>query len=62
MVSTSSAIWRRTQRVTLSLPVQAGLLISLCMLVLWTFYFSTYPPAHNAVHGTRHHTLTVACH
>ncbi|MBW4466316.1 MAG: CbtB-domain containing protein [Pegethrix bostrychoides GSE-TBD4-15B] len=62
MVSTSSRVWRRTQQMTLSLPVQAGLLIGLCMLVLWTFYFSTYPPAHDTVHKTRHHTLMVACH
>ncbi len=62
MVSTSFGVWQRTQQVTLSLPVQAGLLISLCVLVLWTFYFSTYPPVHDAVHGTRHHTLMVACH
>lgn len=61
MVNTAS-IWKRTQQVTLSLPVQAGLLTGLCMLTLWTFYFSTYPPAHNAVHQTRHNTLGVACH
>ncbi len=61
MVSHPS-LWQRTQQVTLSLPVQAGLLTSLCMLILWTLYFSTYPPAHNALHETRHQTLAVACH
>ncbi|MDX2217057.1 MAG: CbtB-domain containing protein [Oculatellaceae cyanobacterium bins.114] len=61
MVS-GSLIWKRTQQVTLSLPMQASLLTGLCMLSLWTFYFSTYPPAHDAVHTTRHNTLAVACH
>lgn len=61
MVS-GSLIWRRTQQVTLSLPGQASLLTGLCMLTLWTFYFSTYPPAHNTVHEIRHKTLAVACH
>ncbi len=61
MVSTSN-FWQRTQLLVLSLPMQAFLLICLCMLILWTLYFSTYPPVHDALHETRHHTLTVACH
>lgn len=61
MVSASS-LWQRTRQVTLSLPVQAGLLTSLCALILWTLYFSTYPPAHDMLHETRHQTLAVACH
>jgi len=47
---------------TLSTPVQATLYLSLCALTLWTIYFTTYPPIHNAVHTLRHHTLLVSCH
>lgn len=61
MVSTA-LVWQRTKQVTLSTPVQATLLTGLCMLILWTLYFGTYPPAHNKLHGLRHHTLSVACH
>ncbi|MDJ0572761.1 MAG: CbtB-domain containing protein [Pleurocapsa sp. MO_192.B19] len=61
MIDTSN-IRQRTQRLVLSLPVQVFLLVSLCMIILWTLYFSTYPPIHDALHETRHHTLTVACH
>ena len=61
MVSTSN-LWQRTQRLVLSLPVQVFLLVGLCMIILWTLYFSTYPPVHDALHEARHHTLTVACH
>lgn len=66
MVRTSSArppsVWQRTQHITLSLPVQVSLLVSLFALSLWTFYFSTYPPVHDALHEIRHHTSFVACH
>ncbi|MBR8828393.1 MAG: CbtB-domain containing protein [Gomphosphaeria aponina SAG 52.96 = DSM 107014] len=58
----ASNIWQRSQGWVLSLPFQVFLLISLCMLILWTLYFSTYPPVHDTLHETRHHTLTVACH
>jgi hypothetical protein len=47
---------------TLSVPVQAGLLVSLCSLTLWTLYFSSYPAVHNAMHHMRHGTAAVACH
>ena len=53
---------KRTQRLTLSVPVQVSLLTGLCMLTLWTLFFSTYPPAHNTLHETRHNILGVACH
>lgn len=62
MVNSSASAWRRTQQVTLSLPVQVTLLTSLCMLILWTVYFTNYPPIHNTLHENRHHTLGVACH
>lgn len=61
MVS-STQLWQQTQRITLSMPVQAGLLTGLCMLTLWTLLFSSYPPVHDALHTTRHNTLTVGCH
>lgn len=61
MVS-SSSLWQRTRQFTLSLPVQLGLFTGLGMLILWTMYFSTYPPAHNTLHQVRHTTLGVACH
>lgn len=53
---------QKTVRLTLSTPVQATLYTSLCALILWTIYFTTYPPAHNQLHSLRHHTLTVSCH
>jgi cobalt transporter subunit CbtB len=61
MVS-STSLWQRTKQVTLSVSVQAALLTSLCALIIWTLYFSTYPPVHDALHGTRHNTAAVACH
>jgi len=61
MVS-ENIVWQRTQRLVLSLPMQVSLLTGLCMIILWTLYFSSYPPVHDALHETRHHTLTVACH
>ncbi len=62
MVSLSTSLWQRTKHVTLSVPVQAALLTSLCGLIVWTLYFSTYPPVHDALHTTRHNTAAVACH
>jgi len=59
---THSSVWQRTTSFTLLLPVQATLYVSLCSLILWTVYFSTYPPAHNSMHSLRHHTLMVSCH
>jgi hypothetical protein len=47
---------------TLSVPMQAGLFLSLCSLTLWTLYFSSYPPVHNAMHHMRHGTAAIACH
>ncbi len=55
-------IKQQTVRFTLSLPVQATLYTSLCALILWTIYFSTYPAVHNQAHSLRHHTLMVSCH
>jgi hypothetical protein len=57
-----TAFPQKLARVTLSVPVQATLYVSLCALVVWTVYFSTYPAVHNQMHSLRHHTLTVACH
>lgn len=62
MTAYSISIWQRTVRLTLSLPVQATLYTSLCALIVWTVYFSSYPAAHDSMHSLRHHTLTVSCH
>ncbi|BAZ46911.1 hypothetical protein NIES4102_39570 (plasmid) [Chondrocystis sp. NIES-4102] len=53
---------QQASRLTLSKPVQASLYVSLCALILWTIYFTTYPPVHDSVHSLRHHTLLVGCH
>ncbi|HEY9602764.1 MAG TPA: CbtB-domain containing protein [Allocoleopsis sp.] len=61
-IGTLGSLQQRTVRFTLSLPVQATLYTSLCALILWTVYFSTYPAVHNQMHSLRHHTLLVGCH
>jgi len=60
--SLSASTQQRVIRFTLSVPMQATLFISLCALIIWTVYFSTYPPAHNTLHQLRHSTAAVACH
>jgi hypothetical protein len=62
MMVSSTSLWQRTKQITLSVPVQTALLTSLCALIIWTLYFSTYPPVHDALHTTRHNTAAVACH
>lgn len=62
MTAYSTSAWQRTVQVTLSLPVQGTLYIFLCSLIVWTLYFSPYPPVHDSLHETRHHTLGVGCH
>ncbi|MGG6264079.1 hypothetical protein ACQ4M3_01640 [Leptolyngbya sp. AN03gr2] len=57
-----SSFSQRAVRLTLSTPVQATLYVSLCALILWTIYFTTYPAVHDKVHSLRHHTLMVSCH
>jgi hypothetical protein len=57
-----SSAQRRVIDRTLSVPVQSALYLSLCGLTLWTVYFTTYPPIHDAVHSLRHHTALVSCH
>lgn len=61
-INTFGSIQQRTVRFTLSLPVQATLYTSLCALILWTAYFSTYPAVYNQMHSIRHNTLLVGCH
>lgn len=58
----NSSFSQQAVRFTLSPPVQATLYISLCALILWTIYFTTYPAVHDKVHSLRHHTLMVSCH
>jgi hypothetical protein len=53
---------QRALGLTLSLPGQATLYLSLCALTLWTVYFSTLPAVHNSLHSLRHHTALVSCH
>ncbi|MDX2271056.1 MAG: CbtB-domain containing protein [Cyanobacteriota bacterium] len=62
MKAHSQGLERRAIGLTLSVPVQAGLYLSLCGLTLWTIYFSTYPAVHDAAHSLRHHTLLIGCH
>ncbi|MCG9890419.1 MAG: CbtB-domain containing protein [Thermosynechococcaceae cyanobacterium MS004] len=57
-----SSVQRRAAHWTLSVPVQSTLYVSLCTLILWTVYFTTYPPIHDQVHSLRHHTGLVSCH
>ncbi|BAY59377.1 hypothetical protein NIES2135_62540 (plasmid) [Leptolyngbya boryana NIES-2135] len=57
-----SSFSQRAVCFTLSKPVQATLYVSLCALILWTVYFTTYPAAHDKVHSLRHRTLMVSCH
>lgn len=63
-MTTASQLSLQTRVVqrTLSLPVQASLFTALCALTLWTVYFTTYPTAHDRLHGLRHNTAAVACH
>ncbi len=60
--SPSSAYGHRLKQATLSVPAQVTLLTSLCTLIVWTLYFSPYPPVHDALHQVRHSTAAVACH
>jgi hypothetical protein len=53
---------KKAAAIALSTPVQSGLYLSLAALTLWSVYFTTYPPIHDAVHSSRHHTLLVSCH
>ncbi|MCL1467338.1 CbtB-domain containing protein [Argonema galeatum A003/A1] len=62
MTAHSISVRKKAISLTLSRPVQATLYLSLSSAILWTVYFSTYPPAHNNLHSLRHHTLTVSCH
>jgi hypothetical protein len=57
-----SLIQQQLTRRTLSVPVQSALYVSLCALILWTIYFTTYPAIHDRVHSLRHHTALVSCH
>ncbi|MDG2990663.1 CbtB-domain containing protein [Candidatus Synechococcus calcipolaris G9] len=61
-MAASTSLWQRTKQITLSVPVQITLLTSLSSLILWTLFFSTYPPVHDALHTTRHNTMGVSCH
>ncbi len=57
-----STMRQQAVQLTLSRPVQATLYVSLCSLILWTIYFTTYPAVHDRVHTLRHNTAAIACH
>jgi cobalt transporter subunit CbtB len=57
-----SSPWKPTIQLTLSRSGQVTLYMLLCVLTLWTVYFSEAPAVHNPAHSLRHHTLGVACH
>lgn len=61
-IQASSSVPQSVVRWTLSVPVQSTLYVSLCALILWTIYFTTYPAIHDKVHSLRHHTALVSCH
>ena len=62
MIQNSQSLPQKAASIALSTPVQSGLYLSLTALTLWSVYFTTYPPIHDAVHSSRHHTLLVSCH
>ena len=62
MIQNSQSLPQKAASIVLSTPVQSGLYLSLTALTLWSVYFTTYPPIHDAVHSSRHHTLLVSCH
>lgn len=62
MIQNSQSLPQKAASIVLSTPVQSGLYLSLAALTLWSVYFTTYPPIHDAVHSSRHHTLLVSCH
>ncbi|MBD3882853.1 CbtB-domain containing protein [Phormidium tenue FACHB-886] len=59
---TYSSTWKRTVQLTLSRSGQMTLYTVLCVLTLWTLFFSNAPAVHSAAHSLRHHTLGIACH
>ncbi len=61
-MTTNSSTWKQVTRLTLSVPLQGTLYIGLLSLIVWTVFFTTYPPIHDKLHSLRHHTLTVGCH
>jgi cobalt transporter subunit CbtB len=60
--SIQSGLGQRVGQVVLSVPAQSILYSALCSLIIWTVYFSSYPPAHNTAHSLRHHSMGVSCH
>lgn len=62
MTQAQRSVSQRAIRLTLSTPGQITLYVSLCSLILWTIYFTTYPTIHDRVHSLRHHTALVSCH
>jgi cobalt transporter subunit CbtB len=61
-ISVASSTRQKVISIALSVTMQMALFIALCTLTVWTVYFNTYPPIHDATHSLRHHTLGVPCH
>lgn len=61
-MSTLTIAGKKIATLSLSKSIQTSLYLSLCSLILWTVFFSKYPPVHNQVHSLRHNTLMVGCH
>jgi cobalt transporter subunit CbtB len=62
MKTSVQRIWWHTEKLVMSVPVQATLYVVLWSLVIWSVYFTTYPAVHDSAHSLRHHTLGVSCH
>jgi cobalt transporter subunit CbtB len=57
-----NSVRKKATDITLSVPVQATLFLSLSALTIWTVYLSPYPAVHNSLHHLRHSTAAVGCH
>jgi cobalt transporter subunit CbtB len=61
-ISAAQSTQKKVISIALSVEMQMALFFALCTLTVWTIYFNTYPPIHDATHALRHHTLGVPCH
>jgi len=61
-ISVAQSTQQKVISIALSVAMQIALFVGLCTLTVWTIYFNTYPPIHDATHSLRHHTLGVPCH
>jgi cobalt transporter subunit CbtB len=52
----------QTKSLFLSLPLQMGIVLAMVGIVVYTAFFSTYPPVHDFFHDFRHSLLIIPCH